>query len=332
MSKTRIAHDIILAFVSIALVALVVVPVIDNCITPSESDDIYVFVLTGQSNSAYYSYDVDVANAELPHIEQGKAYYYGTAEKPIYYGISPTQPIYDITFESYAIHDMVDSNGDYVIGNIEAAFASEFVKETGKKIAIINTGIGGQSIAQMMPGQLGNDWNDEVFTRAIAGVEALGYNVKYGSLLFIQGETDTSMAVNTYKADFEAMLNSYTETTSCETLILSLVRPVNAVNSSTAQIQLAEELSNVYMGSTASTTFTVANGLMDSDNLHYSQYGDDIIGPQLAECYINTVNPAVISTEDRAISSLVGIIPALIIMAVLAAFAGNLYFRSKSDI
>lgn len=323
-----LVRNLVVIFSVVVIVAMVTVPVINDSV--ESEDEIYVFVLTGQSNAAYLDYDVSVANSELTHISQGKAYYYGTADSVIKYGSSIASASYDTTFESYAIHDMVDSSGDFIIGNIEAAFASKFVSETGKNIAIINTGIGGQSITDMMPGGTGNDWNVEVYDRAVAGLKDMGFKLKYASILFSQGESDAQMAVDTYKADFELMLDSYTDETHCKTLILNLVRPNNASNPATAQQQLASELSNVYLGCTATTTFTYGNGMLRVDNVHYTQYGDDVIGQDLAECYYETVNPSVMdSYTDPVYNNLVWVLPVMIIAAIVAVSARVFFNREN---
>lgn len=302
--------------VVVAVILTVMTAGIINDATHGEDDDLYVFVLTGQSNAAYYNYNVNAANEELPSIPSDKAFYYGTSSSPIYYGTLST-PTYDTTFASYGFQDMI-SDGRYVIGNIDASFIANFVKNTGKAAYIINTGISGQSISNMVPGQPGDDYARDVFSHAFAAIPS-GYDVKLGSILFIQGETDTGMEVDTYKGYFEDMFESYRTFTGINSLILSETRPSDGVNSSAAQLELCEELPNVYLGSTAAVDFVNGTRYMAGDGLHYSQYGDNIIGADLADCYIEHFYRSVGKMLDL-MDVIVPVLVAAIVLGVATIF------------
>ena len=303
--------------VIVILLGSILIPAIDEAtdIYAESGDTIDVYIITGQSNSGYFNYNVSVANEELPHIGQDKAYYYGTSSMPPQYGLPPSTITPDPTYASYDIYDMVDSSGNFIIGGNEAPFASKYVNETGRRVALINTGIGGQSITDMQPGQVGNTYNQEVISHAYADLEAKGFKINACALLFFQGETDANMSISEYKAYFKTMLASYLEESGCKSCIISQVRPYNAPNPAEAQEELAKELSNVYMGSTASSTFTIENGRMLSDNVHYSQYGKDIIGPQLAETAISVEFPTAHMMEK--LSPILSVIPVIIIAVLL---------------
>lgn len=261
------------------------VPIMEDVATEDLHDeDLHVFVITGQSNAAYFHTNLTVAN-ELPHIPSGYAYYYGTASSPILYGPSVDDPTYDTTFESYVIHDMVDSEGDFIIGSLESAFASEYVNQTHNKTLIINTAIGGQTIEQMQPGEVGNEYAQNVFDKAISLIPSTE-KVVFEAILFIQGESNASTSVASYESSFLSMAESYMGFTNCDEIVLSKVRAANAPNPSEAQIELCEDYAKFIMGSTASDSFTITNGLLTNDNLHYSQAGKNIIGPQLAKACI----------------------------------------------
>lgn len=275
-----------------------------------DDDDLYVFVVAGQSNAAYYNYNVNIANEELPHIDSNMAFFYGTASKPVYWGNHSYDPTYDDTFTSYGWHDMVGSNGKYVIGNIDAAFASYFVKETGNRIYVINTAIPGQAISNMISGEEGNDYAQEVFTHAMAVVPD-GYNIKMGSILFIQGESDSETPISTYESQFVDMFDSFKDFTHAKTLILSQTRPSDGVNSSQAQIQICETVPGVYLGSTAASTFINGTPMMAGDGIHYSQKGDDIIGHDLVNCYVKNLLPY------KAPFEFMMIIPAIVIISIV---------------
>lgn len=307
----KILAGVVSATLAIILLALFIPVMTESLADDGHDDALHVFVITGQSNAAYYISDVDVAN-EMPHIDEGMAYYYGTSSAPMYYGINPSSPTYDTTFESYAIHDMVDSSGDYVIGGLESAFASKYVNETRNKVLMINTAIGGQTISQMQPGQLGNEYAQDVFEHAAALIPS-GENVVFESILFIQGESDGATSITAYKNLFLTMADSYMGFTGCDDVVISKVRDGNAANPSVAQIQLCEEYPQFIMATMAADGFTVANSLLTNDHLHYSQAGKNIIGAAMANAVI---------THDMTISiplgeALLVIVPICVIAAII---------------
>lgn len=299
--------------VVILLAALV--PSMEDAATEDLHDDaLHVFVITGQSNAAYFHADLTTAN-ELPHISPGLAYYYGTSSSPILYGPNVDEPTYDASFEPYALHDVVNSEGDYVIGGLESAFISEYVNKTQNKALIINTAIGGQTIEQMQPDGVGNTYAKNVFDHATALIPS-DEKIVYDAILFIQGESNASTSVDAYKIAFVSMADSYLEFTKCNKIVLSKVRAINAPNPSTAQIELCEEYSKFVMGSTAADSFTTANGLLRSDNLHYTQAGKNIIGPQLAIACIDHNS----GTTFNLIHVTIGIIVICAILACIRLF------------
>lgn len=304
---------------SAIIILSALVPVMTE-VTSGEDEALHVFVIAGQSNAADYVSDVTLAN-EMPSIPQGKAYYYGTDDRPMYYGNHKTTPTYDSTFESYDIYDIVDDDGKYVIGGLETPFASKFVNLTEDRILLINTAIGGQSIENMLPGESGNTYAQNVFTHAIADVPE-DETIVYEAILFIQGETDSSMDVDEYISDFESMAASFMDFTNCDEILISKVRAENGVNTSVAQIQLCEDSSEYIMGSTASDEFTIANGLLSSDGLHYTQLGKNIIGAQLAQTYVD-LHPDLKAPYSSLWS-------ATITMTIIGTVAGGIFYIARS--
>jgi hypothetical protein len=64
---------------------------------------------------------------------------------------------------------------------------------------------------------------------------------------------------------------------------ISKVRSTEGVNSSIAQIQLAEKYKTIHLASTTSDSFSIDDRTMLDDGLHYSQLGNNIIGIELGE-------------------------------------------------
>lgn len=318
----RMIVGIIGIIISIVIVAASI-PFFD---VEDDDDDLYLFVITGQSNAAYYIHNTTVAN-DLPAPAKGNVFYYGTSGSSMYYGINPSSPTYDTTFESYSIQDITNDQNKFRIGGLESALASKFFNETGKKALIVNTSIGGQSITLMQPGELGYEYAADVIQHAIdlVGPE---YNIRPATIFFIQGESDSSMAINDYKAYFGTMASAYMSLTHCGSITLGEVRPVNAPQIAAAQLQICDEDPDVYLGSMASGTFTVDNGLMTNDNLHYSQAGKNIVGTQLMDTYL-TAHKSEFIDPVAQYQALIGIIPLLIIIGIVIATIGLLRFKGS---
>lgn len=303
---------ILTSTICVALLALVVIPVIDTATDePPETDDLYVFVLAGQSNAAYYNSNVTVAN-DNPPIKDDYAFYYGTDSAPINCGTIANMD-YDTTLNSYNIHSMTDSEGIFTIGNIEAPFASKFVNDTNQKCLIINTGIGGISINSYVPGQIGFNYASDIIADALSKIPD-SYNVVKTGIIWIQGESNNALAIDTYINQFKAMFNGF-KSIGFEAAYISQTRAINGGNATIAQEIIANTVSGAYIASDAASDFTIDNGMMDADNLHYTQLGDNVIGNDIASFVIQKRN---MPTEmNQGLESLIMIIPLIVTVAII---------------
>lgn len=246
-----------------------------------------VFLILGQSN-AMYRYSSDPSTAS-PVPELGTAYYYGTSDDPV------SNIFYDRSVNDYGMHSMTESTNVAHIGNIEAPFAAAYNKRTGHKVLTINGAIGGAPISTYLPGGISYDYAQTVFSGALLTIDTAHYDFTVRSYIWIQGESDSDTDVETYKRSFmeihrsllgigDARFSPY----DFDCGFISKVRSAEGVNSSIAQIQLAEECKTIHLASTASDSFSIDDGTMLDDNLHYSQKGDNIIGAELGE-YIGKI-------------------------------------------
>lgn len=303
---------------AVVLAIIIAVPVIGaSCIVIDGMDPdpeaVNVFVIAGQSNAQYYKTDVQIANAELAHIPDDSAYYYGTSELPISPGVWSNMN-YDTTLASYSIHPMI-SGGDFTIGGIDAALASGFVTDTGQRCLIINVGIGGVSVNMYTPGGLAYDYAHKVFFNAISKCPA-DWVLNKCAVVWIQGESNTATPVSEYMADFITMWDAMRSDFGIDSILISKVRAANGVNSSIAQINLAESVPGVYLATKLADTFTVDNGLMTSDDLHYSQKGDNLIGVAVANYYVaDLYHPG----DSSPFSSVLRMAPLISILVILIA-------------
>ena len=265
-----------------------------------------VFLMTGQSNSAYHN----VAPAETdPQPAPGTAYFWGLENRPIW----------EVDFDpaECGMHDMT-KNGSVLIGDKGPAFAATYYELTGHKVYYITGGIGSQPVVNFVPPD-GSMWKHDVAVVADAmdSIDTSVFDVRVLYYMWIQGENDKSTPVETYKERFLAMHDAIiagdlgADFSKC---LISKVRATNGPTASQAQIELAEEYPDtIVMATELSDTFTVENGLMSSDDLHYSQKGDNLIGVALAECAASFAAPR---TED-AVHDLLNIIPLLLIVGII---------------
>ena len=60
--------------VGAAVVIIVLAAASGLVVDATSDDDLYVFVIAGQSNAAYFNYNVNATNEEVPIIPQGSAF------------------------------------------------------------------------------------------------------------------------------------------------------------------------------------------------------------------------------------------------------------------
>lgn len=303
---------------------LVTVAILVPVTTSLEAEDrLQVLVITGQSNSAYRgdSVDLNIVNDEIPQ-PKTNTYYYGTTNGPIYYGGMPPygEPSYDTTFESYGIHSMT-SNGSWIIGGYEPALAQSISAKTNCDVLIINAGISAASIGYLLPDQTGGEYVEQVITRALNLIKDDYKIINKIGYCWMQGETDKNNPVSEYIEKFDTIFDWYQDL-GFDRCFMVKTRDINGGNSCEAQIELARDNPNIILASTAPDTFTVANGLMNADNLHYTQEGRIIIAED-----INSKMVLKSYLTDNTLADLLGFIPLLITAGIIIIIGGSIAIR-----
>lgn len=303
------------AFVAIVIAGSVLAPIV------SESSDgdytLEVLVIAGQSNAAYGGFvNPTLVNTEIPQ-PSTNVYYYGTASQPIWYGY-PSNPTYDTTFESYDIYSMVD-DGKWIIGGYEPGMAYAISEKSNCDVLVINVGISSANIQYLQPTSDGGIYVKNVIDDALSKVDSK-YKIDKVGYMWLQGESNYSTAINTYISDFD-VINDWYHSEGFNVCYMVQTRPYNGGNASTAQLQICANDPTVVLASTAPDSFTVDNGLMVSDNLHYSQAGRDVIVNDVAS-FIH------ILYHMREASPILMVIPAIVIIAILAVVVRMIMARS----
>lgn len=299
--------NILMVAVAVILIGSFTAPI---CMNFNEDDDLYVVVLAGQSNAAYRFADVSLVNTDVSAPAEG-CYYYGTPESPV---------LYESYSEStdYKIYSMYE-NG-WKIGNIEPTLAKNIGNITGHDVLVINCGVSGASISQLVPGTTYNTWTTEVITDALAEIdrpyEKLGF-------VWVQGEADTSMAQETYIDYFDDMLDYYDGLGFKESFIIQ----TKGINSRYAQQEIVRTHDNVYMATDVTAGFSIYNGMINvDDTVHYTQAADNIIGNLTGEFIGEHFR-----TLEDVYQDLIKLIPLLLIVAVLVGVVGSFILKKDSD-
>lgn len=290
-----------------------------------------VYLITGQSNSGNFAYDTN--KVEIPDF--GTAYYYGTYDRSLcYWGWTPT--VYASTpCDMFPVTS--DIVGKAMVGDKNPNFAKTYYEVTGHKTYWICGGIGGVSITSFVSGGELYTYNASVINDAISKVDTDKFNINIRDYIWIQGENDATLDVNTYKTIFTAFNTALTTNSGyCDVVFnkcwISLM-PEIYPNSRQAQIELSEELDNVEIATDAANKFTVANGCLAEDGVHYSQKGDNIISAALVnKCVSNVSDPIPANSDIKfdKIPSIVSVIPVVIIVAILMSIVGVI-IRSRTD-
>lgn len=270
----------------IILAAAVLIPVCETGGSFEETLD--VMVIAGQSNGAYMETttvsgvtnticDPDEVNGAVD-LPKKDAYYYGTSSVPILYGSYYENPSYDSTLDSYGIYSMT-SDGEWTIGGEEAAIASAVTARSYNDILIINVCAPGAPISFFAPDATGGLYAAAVIDDALDKVSSK-YTINKLGFVWIQGESNKTTAVDTYIAAFEDINDWYVEQ-GFPNCYMVQTKPSNSGYAAEAQLEICETISNCILSSTAPSTFTVDNGLLVSDNLHYSQDGRNVVGSDI---------------------------------------------------
>lgn len=246
-----------------------------------------VFLIAGQSNAQYNVW----GTTELPDADPvpapGTAYYYGLSTRPLSIGNTTQASAFDASL--YDVYMSTDSDGNNLEGNIDGPFSARYYEGTGHKVLTINAGVGGSSIASWIDDNICYTCAQAAFADAMDKVDTDLFDVSVKSFLWIQGEANKYMGVDTYIADFMELYNNLTtyDFNPDYKLTYALISQTkDGLNAATAQERLANK-PGIYLASTAANSFNSTDGTLRTDGLHYTQKGDNILAKDFAIVAIN---------------------------------------------
>lgn len=273
-------NGLINCVLGVAVAVILIGSLLAPSIADYEREDVDVYIVAGQSNSAYLHYNLELSD---PKVGEGHAYYYGTSSSPIVYG-SYSTPTYDTTFDSYSIQPATDSN----LAHLEGPFSKTYYASTGHKVVTINVGISGTSIEEWQSDGFAWTYASSVIDDALDKLDD-DYDLHLKGFIWIQGESNYSMSADDYETYFLNTFDLFSDKGFDDCFISKVRRDTsttgqrNPVGPSNAQIAMCEEYAHIHMATEIADTFTVDNGLMESDNLHYNQLGQNLIGVAVGE-------------------------------------------------
>lgn len=237
-----------------------------------------VFLIMGQSNAAYSYYDTPTAT---PVAKPGQIYYYGTETQPVTQTVTGT-----------GMYDAVNVDGSAKIGHLEMPFMSEYNELTDHKVYTINTGWNGANIAILTVGGTHYNYEQRTARSGFDAIDSNHYVIDTIGYIWLQGESDAGLdtPVSEYKADFLKLYNAiagkstdvFTNRFTMDKAFIVQTRTERGPNTAEALTQLAAENPDIYMATDITLSFTVDNGMVRSDNLHYTQQGFNAIGVAVA--------------------------------------------------
>lgn len=184
------------------------------------------------------------------------------------------------------IYDMVQSSGEKSTGNAWVPFANEYCKLTGRKLIVIPCAKGATTIAQL---QKGGQWYTAMtayVSNCLAWLQSNNKFVGKRWMGFHQGETDQLNL--TPEADYVTGLvqlkNDVVADFTLNKFVIHFVGyPQNRKETSwdsiiNIQRRLVRSHKDVVCGFDACDSFTMQNGMLTSDRVHYAQIGFNLMG------------------------------------------------------
>jgi len=269
-----------------------------------------LILMDGQSNAAYYlKNDIPPEADKAPAPKVGTCWYFGRLTDP--------KMNYDFgDISDYAIHDFIDpSTGVLRIGDKGPGFCKEYTEATGHKAVWVSLGIIGKRISTWLPPS-GTNWTyDQGMMEALnAQLADLPVKIDRTVMMWAQGESDKNAgtSIAAYKEKFMTFYDAIPQAWGYDIDACYLIsgKTSNMGDINTALAQLADEHEDIKLAVPASLidTFSVENGLMYSDDLHYTQEGDNAVANAAARYVLNDMKLSVGTAPIYLMQALTGVV------------------------
>lgn len=276
-------------------------------ITPAHAT---LVLMDGQSNAAYYKWSddripgaEDIAVAIAP--EQGKAFYFGWPDR------MPTDRTDDVS--GCEIYDMIDDSGALRVADKGPAFCKVYTETTGKKAIWVSLGVPGVRLTYWnQPNGLVWQYNVYVMQTFNGLLKDTDFVIDSTIVLWLQGESDYlhdtgySNYITRWTSLHDAAPEAWGHDIDAWYLLQGRTADFGWVND--AYVELAATIDDVYLATHASLqdSYSIANGLMMPDDLHYSQLGDNALATAAARYIVGSQDIAPIYLMQAENSGSVG--------------------------
>lgn len=260
-------------------------------------------VLSGQSNSVFYT-SPSYYPGPSP-VAPGTAFVLGNPDlaSGTLAGLMTPE-----TVDMCGLMDFVDDQGGVRVSQMYPAFLHAYVQETGHRVLVVNTGIGGQGIASWDRGEQCDLWMTQALEKAKEIEEGGTVELSPTVVLWAQGETDRFRTQEYYEEKLEDLIGrltgdyypySFPQMTSVIPRFAGH-GPDDMITSALAQIAVAETV----------PSFTVATVLpprlpsdLYRDSVHWQQAPYGWFGEALGRQYaidngLGTVAETIVYCED----------------------------------
>lgn len=266
-----------------------------------------LILMLGQSNATYVQADPSQADPIPP---PGTSYMYMAEDGD-----------YKVSAEGREFRSMVKADGGSATGDKAPAFASAYHAASGCKVYLVCGAVGGVPVLSYDPAT-GSSWRaaERTLKAALDAVDHSKFSVSSKYYTWIQGESNKYTEPDTYIKQFMRMHDAILDGDLGRTFshcFVSLPTDYHGGNSVQALETIASRTSTVSIVTDVANTFTVENGLMDPDGIHYSQLGDNIIGVELGK--------AAGEYRTSRTTDISGFLPVIGTMVGLAAAVGCLW-------
>ncbi len=228
-----------------------------------------IVLMNGQSNAAYYH--ADASTATVP--DRGQGFYFGFPDEM-------TDGYDDVSGCEW--YDFVGPDGTPRVGDRGPGVAKTFNDLTGKKVLWVSLGIPGRMITAWLPPS-GAAWvQDTRIVKTMMEKMPEGFEVQNVYMAWSQGESDYirntgyDHYIQTFKAIHDADIGI-----EVDGWLLMEGRTLTCGWVNEAFRQLASDIEDVEICTSIADTFEVRNGLMETDDLHYSQLAENALGAAL---------------------------------------------------
>lgn len=242
-----------------------------------------VIIIAGQSNAEY---TVERCTPETiqelyPQYPEHNLYYYGTSEYPQTYWQYENN---NYSLSKSDLHPMW-SNNRWMIGGYEPYIANETSKIRGNDVLIVNTGVGGKMISELLPNAPFGNYGMAAINSALDSASTSYSQINMLYWIWIQGEADYNTPVEQYIDDF-IMLQSKFDEYGLDNCYIVHTRDMWGGNANIAQKQLSDNDSHITIVAECTESFSLEEGgcLLDEPGaygIHYSCKGRFVISKEI---------------------------------------------------